>query len=261
MPDLSFQTIPLLRKIDEALAAARVALQPFTPGHVTYRLKADDDPVTAADQAVDDVLRSLLPVAGEGWLSEETSDSPERLSRNRVWIVDPIDGTREFIKGIPEWCISIGYAVDGEAIAGGICNPATGETIIGGVGHGVWYNGEHVSPSNHPSLRGARVLASNSEIRRGEWRAFEDLVHVVPTGSVAYKLALVAAGRADATWTLVPKNEWDVAAGVALLRGAGCAVMDRRGHALRFNRPDPLLPGVIASTPQLEADIKDLLLS
>jgi myo-inositol-1(or 4)-monophosphatase len=214
--------------------------------------KAGGDPVTDADRAVDAALRAVLVRPGEGWLSEETADDLTRLEAGRVWIVDPLDGTREFVSGIPEWCVSVGLIEDGEPVAGGILNPVTGELVLGAQGIGVRLNGVAVKLQPRAALPGALVLASRSETDRGEWRRFEGAPFSVrPVGSVAYKLALVAAGLADATWTLVPKHEWDVAAGVALVLAAGGEVCAPGGVAPVFNRRDPLLPGLIATRPGL----------
>ena len=249
-----------LDRIRAALAAARAALEPFTPGEIDARMKSGDDPLTAADLAVDAAIKAVLPQADEGWFSEETKDSPDRLGRSRVWIVDPIDGTREFVMGIPEWCVSIGLVVDGRPVAGGIMSIAAGHTIIGSVDDGVFLNGEPASASGRSDLRGALVLASRSEVKRGEWNDFfATPIAVRNMGSVAYKLALVAVGLADATWTLVPKNEWDVAAGAALVAAAGGAVFGPDGESIRFNQPDPLLPGFVAVAGGLESDIRDFL--
>ena len=103
--------------------------------------KLGDDPVTEADRVANGVLRDILVRDGEGWLSEESADDLTRLKKTRIWVVDPIDGTREFVAGIPEWCVSIGLIENGQAIAGGICNPATGETFLGSLESGVTYNG------------------------------------------------------------------------------------------------------------------------
>ena len=136
-------------------------------------------------------------------------------------MVDPLDGTREFVAGIPEFCVSIGMVEDGVPVAGGICNPATNEIFLGAIDCGVTYNGKPAQPSQRTSLEGALLLASRSEIKRGEWKPFESAgFKIRPMGSVAYKLALVSAGLADATFTLTPKNEWDVAAGAASGREA-----------------------------------------
>ena len=115
-----------LERIGEALRQAQALLRRFTSGDVEARFKRGDDPVTEADTQVDALLRRLLPREGEGWLSEETTDDLSRLDRRRVWVVDPLDGTREFVEGIPEWSVSVGFVVDGEPVAGVICNPATG---------------------------------------------------------------------------------------------------------------------------------------
>jgi myo-inositol-1(or 4)-monophosphatase len=136
----------------------------------------------------------------------------------------------------------------------------TDETIVGAVGYGVTYNGRPARVTEMSDLSAARVLASRSEVKRGEWERFENDVCVVPTGSVAYKLGLVAAGRADATWTLVPKHEWDIAAGVALVLAAGGAVQTIDGTALRFNhKPVPRLSGLVATGPGLIAPVGHLL--
>jgi myo-inositol-1(or 4)-monophosphatase len=246
-----------LERIEEALERARAELQRFTPGEIEARHKQGDDPVTEADTTVDTLLRELLPRDGDGWLSEETRDDLIRLERRRVWVVDPLDGTREFVTGIPEWCVSIGLVVDGEPVAGGICNPVTGETIVGARGSGVTLNGRPAGVSGRPTLEGARVVASRSEVKRGEWRGYrEDLFEIRPMGSVAYKLGLVAAGLVDATWTLTPKHEWDVAAGVALVLAAGGAIVTGAPGETRFNRPKPLLSSLIASNPSLIPEIE-----
>ena len=239
-------------RIEEALARAGEALRPFTSGDIAHVVKERGDPLTEADLAVNRVLQETLPGPGEGWLSEETRDDPARLGRARVWVVDPIDGTREFVDGIPEWCVSVGLIEDGAPVAGGVHNPATGETVVGAVGRGVTLNGAPAAPTGRTRLEDATVLASRTEVGRGEWERFERAgFRVVPCGSVAYKLALVAAGLADATWTLVPKSEWDVAGGAALVRAAGGAVVHADGSEPRFNRPDPRLPNFLAGHPEL----------
>lgn len=242
-----------LQRIRDALLRAAEAVRPFTPGDVAHVEKSDrGDPVTAADHAIDRVLRETLPREGEGWLSEETVDDPVRLGCRRVWIVDPLDGTREFVDGIPEWCISVGLVEDGQPVAGGILNPATGERVIGSVETGVTLNGEAAAPTGRVELEGAEVLASRSEVGRGEWERFDDApFRVRPCGSVAYKLGLVAAGKADATWTLVPKHEWDVAGGAALVRAAGLRVIHADGGEPVFNLPRPKLPNFLAGPAEL----------
>ncbi|HEX7182447.1 MAG TPA: 3'(2'),5'-bisphosphate nucleotidase CysQ [Thermoanaerobaculia bacterium] len=247
-----------LERIREALEEASAVLRRFTPGDVEARRKQGDDPVTEADTAVDTLLRRLLPRDGEGWLSEETEDDLSRLEKSRVWVVDPLDGTREFVEGIPEWSVSVALVIDGEPMAGGICNPATGETIVGARGMGVTLNGRPTRVSGRPGLRGATVVASRSEVKRKEWEGYQDdLFTIRPTGSVAYKLGLVAAGMVDATWTLTPKHEWDVAAGVALVLAAGGSIVTASPDEARFNRRKPKLSRLLAAPPQLVPEIEE----
>ena len=158
-----------LRRIEAGLRQAAAAIVDITPGAVEADYKAPGDPVTEADRRIDAILRRLLPREGEGWLSEETVDDPSRLDRERVWIVDPVDGTREFVEGLPEWCISIGLVENGRAVAGGIYNPVVGNLVLGSLETGVTLNGEPARVSDRVGLDGALVMASRSETRRGEW--------------------------------------------------------------------------------------------
>jgi len=187
-------------------------------------------------------------------------DDLERLGKQRIWVVDPLDGTREFLAGVPEWCLSVGLVENGRAVAGGICNPATGETFLGSFGTGVTYNGKKVWASKKAVLAGAVVLASRTEVKRGDWERFRNAGFVIrPVGSVAYKLALVAAGMADATWTLSPKNEWDVAAGVALVEAAGGFARTLANLPLTFNNKTPLVSGLLAGAPCLREQLTSLI--
>lgn len=242
----------ILHRIQSALEGARTVLNRFTPGAIAAEYKIGHDPVTEADRLIDEVLRKELLRDGEGWLSEESVDDLTRLDKHRVWVVDPLDGTREFVSGIPEFCISVAMVEDGRPVAGGICNPVTNEMFLGSLQSGVTYNGKPARPSQRTTLNGALVLASRSEVKRGEWKKFEGTdFKIRPMGSVAYKLALVSAGLADITFTLVPKHEWDVAAGVALVESAGGFAATLDNASLRCNNRDPLLKGLIACGPFL----------
>ena len=242
----------ILARIQTALEAAREVFARFTPGAIETEYKTGHDPVTEADRAIDAVMRQNLLRDGEGWLSEESADDMSRLDKRRVWVVDPLDGTREFVQGIPEFCVSIGFVEDGRPVAGGICNPATNETIIGAIESGVLYNGKVARPSRRTELKGSLILASRSEVKRGEWQQFQSGEYQIrPMGSVAYKLGLVAVGVADITFTLTPKNEWDVAAGAALVQSAGGFVATLDNAPLRCNNRNPLLTGLMASGPLL----------
>jgi myo-inositol-1(or 4)-monophosphatase len=246
----------VLERIAGAIDEAQRVFARFTPGEIQAEYKAGHDPVTEADHALDAVLRKNLLREGEGWLSEESADDLSRLHRQRVWVVDPLDGTREFVEGIPEFCVSIAMVEGGRPVAGGICNPATREIFLGSIDSGLTYNGYLSHVSQRRSLEGATTLASRSETKRGEWQAFQNApFKVVPMGSVAYKLARVSAGLADATFTLTPKHEWDVAAGAALVLSAGGSVRTLEDSDLICNRKDPLLSGLIACGGQLKPEL------
>jgi myo-inositol-1(or 4)-monophosphatase len=142
---------------------------------------------------------------------------------------------------------------NGRPVAGGICNPATNETILGAIDCGVTYNGQPAQPSQRRAIEGSTILASRSETKRGEWQQFlNGGYNIRPMGSVAYKLGLVAAGKADITFTLTPKNEWDVAAGTALVLSAGGYVATLDNAPLRCNQRNPLLSGLLACGPFLK---------
>jgi myo-inositol-1(or 4)-monophosphatase len=250
----------ILERIHTALDAAGIVFQRFIPGEITAEYKAGHDPVTEADIAIDDVLRKHLLREGEGWLSEESVDDLTRLGKNRIWVIDPLDGTREFVAGIPEFCVSIAFVENGCPVAAGIYNPASKELFLGSRGSGVTYNGKPASASPRRQLAGAVVLASRSESKRGEWRGFQNATFQVrPVGSVAYKLALVSAGLADATFTLSPKHEWDVAAGAALVESAGGVVRTLDDTPLLCNQRSPLLSGLVACGANLYEEIRSLL--
>jgi myo-inositol-1(or 4)-monophosphatase len=256
----NFPHAELLERIHSALESARAIFARFTPGEIAAEYKAGHDPVTEADKAVDAALRKQLLRPGEGWLSEESVDDFTRLENHRVWVVDPLDGTREFMAGIPEFCVSVAMVEHGRPVAGGICNPATQESFLGALDAGVTYNGQPAHASQKKSLAGAIVLASRSETKRGEWKQFENApFRVRPMGSVAYKLALVSAGLADATFTLTPKHEWDVAAGAALVESAGGFVSTLDHQPLRCNQRSPLLSGLLAGGALLQDELRALL--
>lgn len=216
--------------------------------------KSPGQPVTAADLEADACIRDIVCRArpDDGWLSEETADRPDRLGRARVWIVDPIDGTRSFIAGRPEFSISIGLSVDGSAVMGVVYNPARDELFCAVRDAGAWLdrNGRRemlgVAPASSES--DVVMLASRSEIASGEFDPFRDEWRIEPMGSTAYKLACVAAGRGQAFVSRGPKSEWDVCAGMLLVREAGGCAGDLHGTAPRFNGADPYVHGVVAAT-------------
>lgn len=236
-----------ISKIVDALEAGSKLYQSRSMDSVRVEKKSGGDPVTDAEREVNRLLFEALVSEGDGWFSEESADSAERLQRSRVWIVDPLDGTKEYVTRIPEWCISIALLEDGKLVAAGVLNPLTDELFYGTPETGIVYQDRSGRGFNEDSVSSELplVLASRSECKRGEWERFRVApIRLRPMGSVAYKLALVAAGRADATWTLVPKHEWDVAAGVALLLAAHGTIVRKDGVPPSFNQKNPLLPGL-----------------
>jgi myo-inositol-1(or 4)-monophosphatase len=217
--------------------------------------------LTQADSESDDLLKSRLLGAfpDYGWLSEETRDSPERLTKQRVWIVDPLDGTREFTLRVPEFCVCVALVENGRPVVGVEYNPATDRLYSAALGAGTTLNSApaRVSATEHVAL--AQVLASRSEDKRGEWDPFKQYCHVVLTGSVAFKLAELSVGNGDATFTLTPKNEWDICAGTILVEEAGGKVTGLEGEPLVFNQKSPLRPGMIASNRVLHPGLMTLI--
>jgi myo-inositol-1(or 4)-monophosphatase len=245
---------------EAALSAGEILERYFRDRGFEIDQKGKDNPVTTADFEADHEIKRLLrpPFPEYGWLSEETADNPDRLSRRRVWIVDPLDGTKEFIKGIPEFVVSIALAEDGQPILGVTYNPIRREMFWCVRGSGCYMDSQAVRVTLTPSLAHATVLASRSETSRGEWKSYEGKLRVNPIGSVAYKLALVAAGRADATFTRTPKSEWDIASGAALIVEAGGRITDIDGSEMRFNKPSVKLKGFVASNTLLHEEIERL---
>jgi len=254
----------LARERDVAVQAAREAgavVRRYYETGVAARDKGPDNPVTRADLEANRRIQALVTAAfpHDGWLSEETADSTERLARRRVWVVDPLDGTKEFIQHIPEFCVCVALVVEGRPAVGVSYNPAADRLYAAVRGEGTRVNGVPARVSATARLAEAVVLASRSEDRRGEWDAFKGHARVRLTGSVAFKLAEIATGAGDATFTLTPKNEWDICAGTLLVEEAGGRVTDLAGAPLRFNQPSPLRPGMVASNGVLHADLLALI--
>ncbi len=212
--------------------------------------KGYHNPVTTADNAADTRLKEILMVArpNYGWLSEETVDSPERLTKDRVWIVDPLDGTKEFIEGVPHFVVSVALVENGNPIVGVLYNPVTAETFTAAKGEGAELNGEKIQCATKDNVGNMVILNSRSETRRGLWAPYDGTFgELRAIGSVAYKLGLTAAGNADIFASLRPKNEWDICAGNCIINEAGGKLIDLKGNRVVFNREKTLIePGLIA---------------
>ncbi|HVG44415.1 MAG TPA: 3'(2'),5'-bisphosphate nucleotidase CysQ [Longimicrobium sp.] len=233
-----------------AVRAAGEAVLPAFHAGQEVRFKAPDQPVTDADLAANRILQEML-LGGRpeyGWLSEETKDTPERLRKERLWVVDPIDGTNSFVEGYPEFAISVALVDRGSAVVGVVLNPATGELYHAVAGGGAFLNGApiHVSATDE-AAQVRRIAASRWEMGRGELDRFAAPWQVSPLGSTAYKMAKVADGSVDVFVSAGPKNEWDVAGAAVIVAEAGGRVTGPAGAELRYNQPDPAWRGIVAT--------------
>lgn len=249
-----------LRAAERAAREAGDIIAGLYRGDYGVREKSRGDPVTTADlmanRAIREILASRFPQ--DAWLSEEDADEPGRLKCNRVWIVDPLDGTREFIRGIPEFCVSIGLAVNGSPVLGVIYHPLRAELFTAVRGGGARLNGEPLRVSRPADGGRPCLLISRSEPRRRLAELAREFV-LEPMGSIAYRLATVARGDADATLTFRRVKEWDVCAGVVIVEEAGGRTMTGEGERPVFNRRQPVLEQLLAGSETSNARIQDLL--
>lgn len=250
--------MPYERELEVALEAAREAgaiLARHYAGERKHWEKSEDNPVTRADldsdRAISARLRAAFPE--DALLTEESAADPGRTRKRRVWIVDPMDGTKEFIQKIPEFAASIALVEDGEPVVGAIHNPASGVSVWARRGGGTFRDGERVSVSGVTRLEDAVVIASRTEISRDQFAPYEGWFRELrPVGSIAWKLACIAAGEGDLNVSVAPKNEWDVCAGDLLVREAGGVYLAFDGSRRTYNRPDPLIDrGMAAGPPAL----------
>ena len=239
--------------IREAAAVAGQMAVDLRAAGLERHTKSDGSPVTNADLAVDAYLRATLTEARPdyGWLSEETADDPLRLSRERVFIVDPIDGTRAYIRDRPWWGVSIALVEAGLPIAGVVVAPDRGETFEATVGGGARLNGKTIAASDTPDLEGAFMLADLQMLKHPDWPTPWPEMRVESRNAIAYRLCSVACGDVDAMFALSPKMEWDMAAGDLIAREAGCLVTDHRGRPLAYNRAKPSWPSLVCAGPAL----------
>ncbi|WP_084691183.1 3'(2'),5'-bisphosphate nucleotidase CysQ [Sphingomonas sp. SRS2] len=224
-------------------------------GDFKYWDKTPGSPVCDIDLAADALLRErLMAIDPEaGWLSEETADSADRLNCVRVWVVDPIDGTRDYVRGREGWAVSIALVEGGRPVLGVLDAPARGEHWRARFGQGATRNGVPIRSSRRLSLPGARVPADTLPRRDG------DLVAVAKPNSIALRIAMVAADEADLLATIRWGNEWDIAAAALIAQEAGATVTDAFGNPLRYNSTKGEQFGVLATAPAIHAAAVDRL--
>lgn len=239
--------------LDAAREAGELASDLRREGlEITYK-EDDGTPVTNADLAADKLLTERLRSARPdyGWLSEETADDKSRMERRRLFVVDPIDGTRAFLKGRPWWSVAIAVVEDGLPVAAVVFAPECHEIYAAAAGQGATRNGEAISPSAATELADCRMVGDPIVFGHWSWPTPWPAMQVEQRNSTAYRMCLVAAGDFDAAVAPVRKSDWDVAAGDLIAREAGCFVGDHTGEGFRYNRARPSQASLICATPAL----------
>lgn len=243
--------------IDAARAAGDIAKGYFGNDPDVTDKPEGAGPVTEADLAVNVMLHETLASARPdyGWLSEETEDSAARLSTERQFVIDPIDGTRAFIAGSHDWAHSLAVVEDGQVRAAAVYLPMRDLMFAATRGGGATVN-DAPARVTLAGLDGATVLGAKPNFETHVWQG-----GIVPPikrafrSSLAYRLCLVAQGRFDGMMTLRPSWEWDIAAGALIASEAGAIVTDQMGMPLQFNNPHPQVPGVVAAGPDLHTGL------
>jgi myo-inositol-1(or 4)-monophosphatase len=238
---------PVRAIVDEAADLARSMFRQ----NVRAWNKDNQSPVSDADLAVDGFLRERLGAAAPdaGWLSEETADAPQRLTRQRLWIVDPIDGTRSFLAGKEDWAVCVALVEDGEPILGAVAMPATGETFLAIRGGGAFRNGQPIATRPVHATETARIVRPAGYHARVVEAGFP--VEVPRIHSIAVRLARVASGEIDAAVIGGNANDWDLAAPDLILRESGGKLTDADGRMPVYNRAIPKHGALSASGLEL----------
>ena len=215
--------------------------------------KEGGTPVTNADLRVDQLLRERLGAARPeyGWLSEETADDAARLQQQRLFVVDPIDGTVAYMKGRPWWAVSIAVVEDGRPIAGVVHAPTLKETYRAEKGAGATLNGEPIRASDVADIEDCAMLGDAQMFLHPAWPVKWPSMRVETRNSIAYRMCLVASGAFDAAIALTGKNEWDLAAADLICAEAGALATDHLGRAFIYNDPNPRAPSLICAAPAL----------
>lgn len=240
--------------------AGELALKSFRSSFRSW-IKGSNSPVSEVDIAVDELLRERLMAAAPdyGWLSEETLDDQQRLSASRVWIVDPIDGTRAFIAGREDWVISAALAENGRPVAGAIFAPVENAMFLAVAGHGATLNGRPLQAGLDERLSGARIAGPK---RYFDALAAAERVEALPrVHSLALRLARVASEAIDVAFAGGNSRDWDIAAADLIVHEAGGALTDLEGRQATYNRPDPVHGILIAANRPRHRSVLRLLRS
>jgi myo-inositol-1(or 4)-monophosphatase len=248
-----------LQAAERAAREAGSIIMGMFKGKFHIQEKSKNNPVTTADieanQKIREIIRGKFP--RDGWLSEEDKDSSQRLSSSRLWVIDPIDGTKEFIEGVPQFAVSIGFVVDGRPKAAVVYNPAEESFYKAAAGQGAFLNDQPIHVTPRIEIDGALLLVSRSEPQR-KFQIFVDRCDIKPVGSIAFRLAKVAGGDGDGTLTFRSIHEWDICGGVLLVQEAGGAVVEGSGSPLIFNQQEIRHRGVVAANTALAQGLQGL---
>jgi myo-inositol-1(or 4)-monophosphatase len=247
--------------IEEAVRDAGAIARKFYRGSYRKWSKDKGQPVTECDLAVDEFLSGRLRGARRdyGWLSEETEDDPQRRLAQRVFVVDPIDGTVAFLKGRPHFTISVAVVEQQRPTVGVVYNPITGECFTAIAGQGARLNGRSTHVSARENIEGCRMLGPRATFEHPGWavapRTPWPPMEIENRNSVAYRLALVACGGFEAAIALSAKHDWDLAAADLIVQEAGGRATAHTGETLRYNGREPLQPSIVAAGPALHAKL------
>ncbi len=215
--------------------------------NVRHWKKPDGSTVTEADLQIDALLKSHLADRRPdyGWLSEETPDDPSRLSKQRLWVADPIDGTNSFVNGTDGWCIGVALVENQRPVLSALFRPVPDEFFWAAQGAGAYCNDTPLRPRDAASLQGAELLGTNRAARILDPLGVKG--QHAPHIPLLLRLAFVASGRADIALSFGHKNDWDLAAGDLLMQEAGATVTDLDGKPFFYNKPGPWQNGMLAA--------------
>lgn len=238
----------------EAVREAGAAVKALFGRPVESWTKADYSPISEADLASNRILKAHLidrHGGGYGWLSEESAEEHGRLSAPRTWVVDPIDGTRAFLKGKPHFTICASLIEDGRALVSMVFNPATREFFEASAGEGALLNGKPIRASGCAAVEHCTILGADHMFRHPGWPDPWPDMRIEQRNSTNYRMALVAAGVFDATLALAPKADWDAAPGALIAEEAGAVVSDHTGGKFVYNQPQPSQRSLVCAAPAL----------
>jgi myo-inositol-1(or 4)-monophosphatase len=240
-----------------AAAAGEIACRHFQTAIEVVDKPGGLGPVTAVDLEIDRMLRARLSAARPdyGWLSEESDDGAARLAAERVFVVDPIDGTRSYIAGEAGFAVALAVVERGRPVAGVVHLPARGQTYSATLGQGAFRDGRRIAVSREDRIDRATLLTARKQMAPEHWPGGPPPIERHFRSSLAWRMCLVAEGRFDAMLTFRRAFEWDIAAGALIAAEAGGRVTDGRGGDMRFNSPEAMQEGVIAAPDSLHRRI------